>query len=355
MYFGYIGGCTSSGGGGGLCLYCMYVFAMPSSVRHMTTMARSGAAAKLLLLHHHRSPSSYSRLAASSSSSSSCCIPRSPPSTPFSRQISMEAQSIATQLNASGFLRTQGLIGGKWTDSYDGKTIKNSGTHSVQAKATIRENSNREKEIEPDEEEGDVDRISEDREIVEADMPVYLIEGEDGVRLVNKKKGAETSVDQIEDFKPSGGEYLQVDDEFFDTNIQREILVEEEQGEESDFEEYKTEEESVFEKDSDLGTSYMFNEPNPISTEHIDDSMRSEHSNTKAAGTPLHSPKNQPTPKALVSSSKLGNISPILPSPSNLSMQLSILHNRDLMDKGDASVTDPKLLLDSGNETHDTF
>ncbi|KAM7532413.1 hypothetical protein LguiB_035823 [Lonicera macranthoides] len=158
------------------------------------------------------------------------------------RGISMEAQSIATQLNASGFLRTQGLIGGKWTDSYDGKTIKNlkkaknqvnevnffskyqasyalfllqrynnnngsfisllrlqqgtvkrviffpggakgegwlciveelhhilydlpvhqrenhwrirrtvqnSGTHSVQAKATIRENSNREKEIEP--------------------------------------------------------------------------------------------------------------------------------------------------------------------------------------------------------------
>lgn len=85
MYFGYIAGCTSSGGGG-LCSYCMYVFAMPSSVRHMTTMARSGAAAKLLLLHHHRSPPSYSRLAAASSSSC-CCIPRSPPCTPLSRQV----------------------------------------------------------------------------------------------------------------------------------------------------------------------------------------------------------------------------------------------------------------------------
>ncbi|KAG5546917.1 hypothetical protein RHGRI_018920 [Rhododendron griersonianum] len=38
--------------------------------------------------------------------------------------ISMESQSVAARLNSSGFLRTQGLIAGKWTDAYDGKTIK---------------------------------------------------------------------------------------------------------------------------------------------------------------------------------------------------------------------------------------
>lgn len=40
------------------------------------------------------------------------------------RQISMEVQGVAARLNSSGFLRTQGLIGGKWMDAYDGKTIK---------------------------------------------------------------------------------------------------------------------------------------------------------------------------------------------------------------------------------------
>ncbi|XP_059664777.1 succinate-semialdehyde dehydrogenase, mitochondrial [Cornus florida] len=49
-------------------------------------------------------------------------IPHS--NTLHSRQISMDAQSIAAQLNNSGFLRNQGLVGGKWTDAYDGKTIK---------------------------------------------------------------------------------------------------------------------------------------------------------------------------------------------------------------------------------------
>ncbi|XP_058217667.1 succinate-semialdehyde dehydrogenase, mitochondrial [Rhododendron vialii] len=43
---------------------------------------------------------------------------------PLSRQIGMESQSVAARLNSSGFLRTQGLIAGKWTDAYDGKTIK---------------------------------------------------------------------------------------------------------------------------------------------------------------------------------------------------------------------------------------
>ncbi|KAL7186946.1 hypothetical protein ACSBR2_028622 [Camellia fascicularis] len=46
------------------------------------------------------------------------------PVTLLSRQISMEAQSVADRLNSSGFLRTQGLIGGKWIDAYDGKTLK---------------------------------------------------------------------------------------------------------------------------------------------------------------------------------------------------------------------------------------
>ncbi|OIW11700.1 hypothetical protein TanjilG_12219 [Lupinus angustifolius] len=36
----------------------------------------------------------------------------------------MDARSVASQLNSSGLLRTQGLIGGKWSDAYDGKTIK---------------------------------------------------------------------------------------------------------------------------------------------------------------------------------------------------------------------------------------
>ncbi|KAL1300097.1 hypothetical protein HN51_044782 [Arachis hypogaea] len=43
---------------------------------------------------------------------------------PLTRKISMDARSIASQLNSSGLLKTQGLIGGKWSDSYDGKTIK---------------------------------------------------------------------------------------------------------------------------------------------------------------------------------------------------------------------------------------
>ncbi|XP_052206645.1 succinate-semialdehyde dehydrogenase, mitochondrial [Diospyros lotus] len=45
------------------------------------------------------------------------------PVTVLCRQISTEAQSVAARLNSSGFLRTQALIGGKWTDAYDGKTI----------------------------------------------------------------------------------------------------------------------------------------------------------------------------------------------------------------------------------------
>lgn len=42
----------------------------------------------------------------------------------FEFQISMDANSVASQLKSSGLLRTQGLVGGKWSDSYDGKTIK---------------------------------------------------------------------------------------------------------------------------------------------------------------------------------------------------------------------------------------
>ncbi|KAK9149962.1 hypothetical protein Syun_008271 [Stephania yunnanensis] len=36
----------------------------------------------------------------------------------------MDTQSVAAQLRSSGLLQTQGLIGGKWTEAYDGKTIE---------------------------------------------------------------------------------------------------------------------------------------------------------------------------------------------------------------------------------------
>ncbi|XP_068635324.1 succinate-semialdehyde dehydrogenase, mitochondrial [Aristolochia californica] len=40
------------------------------------------------------------------------------------RQMSMDTQSAAVRLRESGLLRTQGLIGSKWAESYDGKSIK---------------------------------------------------------------------------------------------------------------------------------------------------------------------------------------------------------------------------------------
>lgn len=39
-------------------------------------------------------------------------------------QLSMGANDVAARLNSSGFLRTQGFIGGKWVDAYGGKTIQ---------------------------------------------------------------------------------------------------------------------------------------------------------------------------------------------------------------------------------------
>lgn len=39
-------------------------------------------------------------------------------------QINMDAQSVASRLSNSGLLRSQGLIGGKWVDAYDRKTLK---------------------------------------------------------------------------------------------------------------------------------------------------------------------------------------------------------------------------------------
>ncbi|KAK4804588.1 hypothetical protein SAY86_004405 [Trapa natans] len=45
-------------------------------------------------------------------------------SPPLSRQISMDAQTLTARLKESGLLRSQALIGGKWSDAYDGKTIK---------------------------------------------------------------------------------------------------------------------------------------------------------------------------------------------------------------------------------------
>lgn len=45
-------------------------------------------------------------------------------STPISRQMSTEAQNVAARLKNSGLWRTQGLIGGKWSEAYDGKVIE---------------------------------------------------------------------------------------------------------------------------------------------------------------------------------------------------------------------------------------
>ncbi|XP_074557034.1 succinate-semialdehyde dehydrogenase, mitochondrial-like [Curcuma longa] len=39
------------------------------------------------------------------------------------RQMSTEPRVAVDRLRQSGLLRTQGLIGGKWIDAYDGKTI----------------------------------------------------------------------------------------------------------------------------------------------------------------------------------------------------------------------------------------
>ncbi|XP_057453447.1 succinate-semialdehyde dehydrogenase, mitochondrial [Lotus japonicus] len=43
---------------------------------------------------------------------------------PLTRKMSTDARSIASQLSNSGLLKTQGLIGEKWSDAYDGKTIQ---------------------------------------------------------------------------------------------------------------------------------------------------------------------------------------------------------------------------------------
>ncbi|XP_044506386.1 succinate-semialdehyde dehydrogenase, mitochondrial-like [Mangifera indica] len=42
----------------------------------------------------------------------------------FTRQMSTAMQSVASRLRSSGLLLTQGLIGGKWTNAYDGKTLQ---------------------------------------------------------------------------------------------------------------------------------------------------------------------------------------------------------------------------------------
>ncbi|KAK4484950.1 hypothetical protein RD792_007555 [Penstemon davidsonii] len=38
--------------------------------------------------------------------------------------MSTDAKSVADRLSSSGFIRSQGFIGGKWTDAYDEKTIE---------------------------------------------------------------------------------------------------------------------------------------------------------------------------------------------------------------------------------------
>ncbi|XP_051125791.1 succinate-semialdehyde dehydrogenase, mitochondrial-like [Andrographis paniculata] len=53
-----------------------------------------------------------------------CHQPRFTSAVMFSHQMSTNAESVAARLNSAGFIRSQGFIGGKWTDAYDGKTIE---------------------------------------------------------------------------------------------------------------------------------------------------------------------------------------------------------------------------------------
>ncbi|KAI7736728.1 hypothetical protein M8C21_025803 [Ambrosia artemisiifolia] len=39
--------------------------------------------------------------------------------------MNMQTVSVVGRLRSCGLLKTRGLIGGKWTDAYDGKTIQN--------------------------------------------------------------------------------------------------------------------------------------------------------------------------------------------------------------------------------------
>ncbi|KAM7470156.1 hypothetical protein LguiA_008339 [Lonicera macranthoides] len=123
--------------------------------------------------------------------------------------------------------------------------------------------------------------------------------------------------------------------------------------EESDYEEYKTEDDALIVEDTDLGTSTLFKDPNMMNTEHVNYTLISELGNTKEVETQLQSLKNQLTPIAIVFSTKSGNITPISPSHSNLCMHISNSHNRDSTDNGDERVADPKLNLHSGNEAND--
>nr|GLL17562.1 succinate-semialdehyde dehydrogenase, mitochondrial [Ipomoea trifida] len=42
----------------------------------------------------------------------------------LARAVSTESSSVATRLNSSGLLKSQGLIGGKWVDAHNGRTIE---------------------------------------------------------------------------------------------------------------------------------------------------------------------------------------------------------------------------------------
>jgi hypothetical protein len=44
---------------------------------------------------------------------------------------SVDAAAAMEKIRAAGLLRTQGLIGGKWVDAYDGKTLEVTTLHSL--------------------------------------------------------------------------------------------------------------------------------------------------------------------------------------------------------------------------------
>ncbi|KAM7493505.1 hypothetical protein LguiB_028114 [Lonicera macranthoides] len=168
-------------------------------------------------------------------------------------------------------------------------------------------------------------------------------------------EGIEVLAERNEDFQIHDEGKLQADNEFFYKMVQQEGMEDVENVNESDIEEYRTEEDEWVEEDSDVGIGNLFKDPNLASTEHASCTPVSEHGNTKEGGIPLLNTKNQPAPLPSFIQSKSGNISPIPPFPSNLCLHLSNLHNRDPTDKRAESVADPKLILKPGNDTHDTF
>ncbi|KAM7468550.1 hypothetical protein LguiB_016112 [Lonicera macranthoides] len=89
-------------------------------------------------------------------------------------------------------------------------------------------------------------------------------------------EGIEVLAEQNEDFQIHDEGKLQADDEFFDKMVQQERMEDVENIKESDFEEYRTEENKRVEEDSDVGIGNLFKDSNLASTEHVSYNPMSE-------------------------------------------------------------------------------